>query len=542
MSVLLCSSAELPAEDGYDRWIAVGGVDPGALGLPRASMLPDVPELLERAFEESRDLWWRIGRVLAAQPTAEISHAAACASFGSDFGVMLAWNLLVRRSAAGSDTTLVVCDDPYLFRHLSNMPGVDAARPPALLRVRLRSGIRGMASRVSVAIRVAAAAIGRRSDAARYMSEAPALVVYGHPGSTSEGHDAYFGDLLARLPEIRRVLHTDCGLRRARELAADDRTASLHAWGSALYAIFCLPWARWRPVIQDSLCREYDWLIRRSAALENGGGGPAMIRWQQHCQTRWLNATKPRAVAWPWENFSWERGLVRSARARNIHTIGYQHTVIGPHQINYSVRSNPDGSASIPDTIVADGPAYRRELIEWDLPPKRVIDGGSFRIVEPRRRTPYDAEAPVFIALSANLRIAARQLDIGRRIADAGMKVVVKQHPMYPVSFGETGGLSRTEAPIGEFRALSCVIYCTGASALDAVLAGVPSVRLRFADQVSIDVLPRNIGGAVADGDEILDFLRRPAVLPDIVWRDLFSPVDYGKWAALLQTACPSAE
>ena len=116
------------------------------------------------------------------------------------------------------------------------------------------------------------------------------------------------------------------------------------------------------------------------------------------------------------------------------------------------------------------------------------------------------------------------------------MKVVIKQHPMYPVSFAETENLSRTETPMAEFRKLSCVIYCTGASALDALLAGLPSVRLRFADQVSIDVLPKNIGGAVADTAGIFDFVNNPAKPPEIVWRDLFSPVDYGVWASLLNT------
>jgi len=536
MTILLRQPSDLRPSDHYDQWLAVGGIDPTVLNLPADRMMPNVAGALEQAFEDSRELWWDIGRILAGQPTAGISHAAACASFGSDFGLMLAWDHLVRSAGDGKTIALAVCEDPYLFRHLSGIPGVDAGRPPGTQIRRLRAGARGIVARISVGLRVARVALERRRDREIYTAGAPALMVYGHPGSTATGHDVYFGDLLSRFTEVWRVLHADCGRNRARELTTGMRTVSVHAWGNPLYAIFRLPLIRWRPSPTDPLCRKYTWLIRRSAAIENSGGGPAMTRWQQHCQGKWLAAVRPRAVAWPWENFSWERALVRMARTKGTATIGYQHTVIGPHQFNYSVRCNPDGLGSVPDVIAADGPAYRQEMIDWGLEAERVVDGGSFRITEPGRRTPYGTDAPVFMALSANLKIAARQIDISYRLAAHGKKIAIKQHPMYPVTFVENENLFRTETPMADFQKLSCVVYCTGASALDALLAGLPSARLRFADQVSINVLPKNIGGAVADTDSISDFVNNPSQPSDIVWRDLFSPVDYGLWAKLLQT------
>ena len=233
---------------------------------------------------------------------------------------------------------------------------------------------------------------------------------------------------------------------------------------------------------------------------------------------------------------------MRTARALDIATVGYQHTVIGPHQINYSARSNPDGRASIPDTVVADGPAYRRELIDWGIPEEVVVDGGAFRITEPVQCPSFDPSAPVFVALSANLRIASRQIAVARKIAFAGFNVAIKEHPMYPIAIAETQNLKRTETPLAAYPALSCVIYCTGASALDAMLAGIPSVRLRFADQISIDILPGDVQGAVADANEILSFVRAPVMPPAVVWRDLFSPVDYAIWAELLKIPCVSVK
>lgn len=542
MPALLRRRHDLPLPELYDQWIVVGGTDPDTVALPVERMMPDAPAQLERAFEEGRDLWWQMGRTLAAQPSADISHAAACASFGSDFGVMLGWDRLVRMISTGGIRMLVICDDPYLFRHLSSLPDIDSGRAPDLFGYALRRKVRGFFARVSVAIRVARAAVTLRRDRGRYVSAAPGLIVYGHPDTKPDGDDVYFGDLMTRFPGIWRVLHTDCSRARAKSLGKGNRTVSAHAWGNPFYGLVRLPWVTWRPKLTNSLCREFAWLIRRSAAHENAGGGPAMNRWQIHCQTRWLREVRPRAVAWPWENFSWERGLVRAARALDIATVGYQHTVIGPHQINYSARSNPDGRTSIPDTVVADGPAYRRELIDWGLPEEVVVDGGAFRITEPVQRPSFDPSAPVFVALSANLRIAARQVAVARKIARAGFNVAIKQHPMYPIAIAEAENLKRTETPLAAYPALSCVIYCTGASALDAMLAGIPSARLRFADQISIDILPADVQGAVADANEILSFVRAPVMPPAVVWRDLFSPVDYAIWAALLKIPCDSVK
>ena len=43
----------------------------------------------------------------------------------SDYGsLMLAWSKLIERVAGGSERVLVLCDDPWLFRHLAGLPNV----------------------------------------------------------------------------------------------------------------------------------------------------------------------------------------------------------------------------------------------------------------------------------------------------------------------------------------------------------------------------------------------------------------------------------
>ncbi len=333
------------------------------------------------------------------------------------------------------------------------------------------------------------------------------ILVYGHPESHPDGFDAYFGDLSGRIPGLRRLLHVDCGISGARRLMAHGTTQSLHGWGSALYALAVLPFVKWRPQ-PDGVAARWRWLVRRAAALENGGGGPAMTRWQMHCQARWLRSARPSAVAWPWENFAWERGLVLAARRGATSTVGYQHTVIGPHQFNYSVRCNADDLESVPDTVVANGPVYLQEMISLGLPETRAVDGGAFRMNRPENGPVFDPDGPVFVALSAIVATAKRQVSAAETLAASGLSVLVKEHPMYPFSFRETERLKRTEIPLAMQKKISSVVYATGATGLDARLLGLPAIRLRLPNAISIDVLPEGIRNPVSSEGKLLDACR----------------------------------
>ncbi|MFQ5619413.1 MAG: hypothetical protein ACE5FR_10605 [Rhodospirillales bacterium] len=334
MTLLLHSSRDLPDPASYRFWFPTTGTQ-AALDAERK--LPRLAARLEGAFAACRTLWWRLGREMGAAGTADIAVTPTGSSMGSDFGVMLAWSRLTGEMAAGDETCLAVCDDPWLFRHLAGIPGVRAGRPPSLWVRRARLRLRGVLARcrVSLSVAIAALRLGRLRGA--HAGGESVLLVYGHPWSDAHGFDAYFDVLMERLPAVKRLLHTDCPARRALELTADGRTASLHGWGSPFRALGLVA-ARWRPERRHTEGR-YGWLVRRAADKENGGGAPAMNRWYLHCQERWLASAQPARIAWPWENHAWERGLCRAARRLGVRTIGYQHAVIGPHKLNYSTAS-----------------------------------------------------------------------------------------------------------------------------------------------------------------------------------------------------------
>ena len=530
MSVLLRRSNTLTAPTAYKFWLAVTGTPP--LNQP-GRKLPDLAKRLEVSFVAERETWWRLGRALSEEATSDIAHMPTAGSFGSDFGIMLAWVRLVTELAdADGAPTLVLCDDPWLFRHLAALPNVDAGQAPSVSLASLHLIFRGIMARCRVAFRMAAASIGLRGSRQVMAAGDSVILVYGHPSSDAAGHDAYFSDLMTRFAGLKRLLHTDCGAARARELGADGRTASLHAWGHPLFALRLMA-ARWRPD-RVHLKGPFGWLVLRAAAVENGGGGPAMNLWQRHCQERWLHTARPGRVLWPWENHGWERNLCRAGRRHAVPLIGYQHTVIGPHQFNYATATNPDDTDSIPDVVIANGPAYLDEMLAWGVPAERLVIGGAFRFPHFAEDL-FDPEGPVFVPLSAVPAVAQLQIDVARALSDRGRRTLVKPHPMYPVAFEAGGNLEAIDQPLAEQTGLSAVLYGTGTSGLEAILMGLPAYRLMADDRIAIDVLPAGVTAAAVTSEDAVEAIFEGRAQNQRVRRDdIFAEPDMELWKRLL--------
>ncbi|NFV81539.1 hypothetical protein [Magnetospirillum aberrantis] len=534
MAVLLRHRSDLPPDPTWTGWCAVAGTMPPPLATERR--LRDEAARLEAAFDAMRDEWWTLGRALAAEPSGELGHMPTASVYASDTGIYLAWTRVVRDLAAAPETVLVVCDDPWVFRHLAGLPGVTAGTTPPLTRTEAKLAIRGVAARIAVAARVAAAWWKCRGQRANHRPGAPMLLVYGHPGSDANGKDAYFGPLLREIPDLCRLLHTDCRAGRAAQLSADGRTAALHAWGNPLWTLG-LPFARWRP---SAAARQgaHGWLVRRAAAIEGSGGSAAITRWQMRCQRAWAKATRPRVVAWPWENHPWERAFSRLGRALGFKTVGYQHTVVGPHMYNQAPATNPDGLDSLPELIVCNGPAYRDNLSAWGIPPERLAVGGTFRIAGP---TPmrHDPAGPFFVGLSNEPRYNDQLMAAIIPLAAAGLRFVVKQHPMFPYDFQETETLRRTDVQLQNHDGLAGVVFCTGAIGLEGVLGGLPTFRFRPRGYVAMNVMPPNVRAVPVDAETLgaaLNDARPPAA---VAWDSVFAMPDPALWRRLFQGDMP---
>ncbi|MBT5459029.1 MAG: hypothetical protein HOK82_20710 [Rhodospirillaceae bacterium] len=534
MPVFLRRSSDLAGIPIDYSWIATTG---SHAPVERPNRLANAARLLDTHFSAIRDDWWELARTLGQSPSAELGHAPTASSYSSDLGVMMTWERIVIEAAGKSTPLLVICDDPWLFRHFAGMTGVTAGAAPSLMRETLKLRIRGMAARLKYAFRAAYAALALRGDRRKYTGTgAPALLVYGHPGSNADGNDAYFGDLMNEIPGLRRMLHVDCGVARARELAG-ERTMSFHGWGSALRAAG-LVFAKWRPSAQDKSGR-YGWLVRRAAEREGGAAAAAATRWQSICQAAWLAQTKPAAIAWPWESHPWERALIRSAHDHGVKTAGYQHTVVGKHLYNYGTAANSNGLDGIPDTVLCNGPSYRDQLETWGVPADRLLVAGAFRLPVPRALK-FDPAAPVFVALSSDPVISTQMLlAIRQAVSNAGeakRRFLLKEHPLYPFPFEPGPGIERTEVELTKHAALSAVLYATGTVGLEAVMAGLPTIRFLPEGKVAIDILPLNITVPTAEAIELNDVLTAAEPQNSIRREDIIAPVDMAYWRNCLGT------
>ena len=86
MPVALRYSPDSTPWPKHQFWFAAG---PIAIQPESKQRLPSLAQRLESAFDAIRDDWWALGRVMAAEPGGDLSHAASCATSPSDFGTLL---------------------------------------------------------------------------------------------------------------------------------------------------------------------------------------------------------------------------------------------------------------------------------------------------------------------------------------------------------------------------------------------------------------------------------------------------------------------
>jgi hypothetical protein len=485
--LLLHHTGNLPRDTAYDFWFGVAGAKPD---LPTETQLSDLSGDLETAFEDAAVEWLALAREMSQERSGHCSHVTSCATNVSDFGEMLAWGRVCAKHAESDAKILAVCDDPWLFRHLSMTVALRAGSMPGFGLRHLRLALRGFAARTSYAVRALADCYLLRSHRRNRGRGGAWILVYGHPRSDATGVDGYFGDLPKQLDHLSRALHVDCPRQRANELRRDGRTVSLRGWGRSLSAM-TLPFCRWRPSA-NLIGGSYGWLVRRAAALEGGTAQAAAIEWQLLCQRSWLKSTAPRVVAWPFENHTWERSFTRDARAGGTSTLGYQHSVVGRHMLNYAPASMHDGIAGFPDTVFCTGPSTRDQLLAWDIPDDKVTVGGALRFADPACPR-HDPAAPVFVALPFDHVIADEMMAAVRTSAEPDREFLVRDHPMTPYPIQSQGPVRRADGPLDSLPAVSSVIYAATTVGLEALIAGLPTLRFRSRSKLSVDILPPGI-------------------------------------------------
>jgi len=105
---------------------------------------------------------------------------------------------------------------------------------------------------------------------------------------------------------------------------------------------------------------------------------------------------------------------------------------------------------------------------------------------------------------------------------------------MYPMAFAETQRLKRTTQGLSSDADYSSVLFTTGTSGLEAILAGIPAFRLLLEDRLSINILPSNIKVTAVTAEHVAETMATAGNPPTVNWDDIFSEPNLDTWRALL--------
>ena len=300
-------------------------------------------------------------------------------------------------------------------------------------------------------------------------------------------------------------------------------------------AAFGLVFARWRP---GNAARrgKYGWLVRRAESLEGATAQSAAIRWQIICQSAWLEDGRTTVVAWPWENHSWERVFVKTARAKQIRTVGYKHSVIGRQMLNYSAQSCLGGLDDLPDSIICVGSSTRAQLSNWQIPSGRMSIGGALRF-PPMPHIRYDASAPIFVALPFDRVVADEMLTAIARCSDIERTFLVRPHPMTPAEVVTGGNIHLADGPLSEHTAVSAVLYAATSVGLEALVAQLPTLRYRPRSGLTLNILPPGIDVPTTDLQSLPDTLMKLQKPLSVDRGAIFAAPDIDNWRSHLKPA-----
>jgi hypothetical protein len=108
---------------------------------------------------------------------------------------------------------------------------------------------------------------------------------------------------------------------------------------------------------------------------------------------------------------------------------------------------------------------------------------------------------------------------------------------MTPFGFAETAHVRRTPEPLGRQKRVSTVVYAATTVGLEAILAGLPTLRFRPCATVALDILPDGVDIPAVDATTFNRALDNPSPPPHVARASVFAPVDLALWRRYLEAA-----
>jgi surface carbohydrate biosynthesis protein (TIGR04326 family) len=234
---------------------------------------------------------------------------------------------------------------------------------------------------------------------------------------------------------------------------------------------------------------------------------------------------RPARIIHTYEGHGWELAMIRAVREclPESKVIGYENLNMSRFALSMYPADSELAIRPMPDSIVTNGPAFARVLVEEGVPADRVCTGcamrhGSLHDARSVSRLRGSAFTRVLVATDGTLGHAAELVAKACTAlgGDPRFEVAVKCHPLVAVDrvrtligrIADHGNVRFVDEPIAELLARTDVmLYMHTVVCYEALVQGVPPVFVQSESVVDLDQLEpvRELRAAARAPSEIRD-------------------------------------
>jgi hypothetical protein len=207
------------------------------------------------------------------------------------------------------------------------------------------------------------------------------------------------------------------------------------------------------------------------------------------------------------ENYSFEKAIIENFGRVDEGTtvIGYQHSSVASNNFSYCLSTSESDQVFLPDIVITNGTYPRELLIQNHYPADRVVVGGALRYVGTADLSPpcpnkgrTQKEGYIILTLPCMLDESIEILEkVYASLGDRPHKIIIKVHPFIPEDW-LTRAVKKpvmdrfvfTREPLNQILPeAALLIYSNSSTCIDALLQGVPVLRILSDRRLDIDPL-----------------------------------------------------
>lgn len=333
-------------------------------------------------------------------------------------------------------------------------------------------------------------------------------------GANGDVNDSYFSDLHVKHEDLKRV-YLASGKRF--RLHSDSNSTPLEAYAS-LTDLFCVLYLSLKAQVYPAqiMFKGYDlsFLYHRMAYSEHENGSFFNAKLIERVARKVFRSEGNDVLLLPYENRSWEKKLINSAKVCNIRqVIGYQHSSLTPRHLAFKFSLNDVPAHFVPDRIVTVG-QVTADYIKRNAPSLSsiVVAGASLRRSNMSVQNTNKLNS-VLIPISSSRSEAASLLRVvWEALEETELGFVIRTHPTIPINdlFEQYDWPDRVVLSSGmtlaeDIQRTSIIAYSSSTVALDGMLVGRLVIFVDIGDIPSGDPLLNNtqLRQTVRNGGEL---------------------------------------